>query len=148
MKVILREDVEKLGRAGEVKEVSAGFGRNFLLPRRLAQLASPAALKAWEKGGEKRGKLRTARAAQAKELAEKLKEVSLSFSRPVSAQGRLFGSVGRADVVKSLKSCGFSVDKQAVVLESAIKQAGEHEVEIRLMPEASATIKVTIVARE
>lgn len=148
MKVILREDVEKVGRAGEVKEVSTGFGRNYLLPRRLAQPATAAALKAWDKGREKREELLAARTAQAKELAERLKGVSLSFSRPVGAEGRLFGSVGRADVVKSLKSCGFSVEKQAVALESAIKQAGEHEVEIRLMPEASARIKVTIVPRQ
>lgn len=148
MKVILRSDVQKLGRAGDVKDVAEGFGRNFLLPRGLAQVATPTAMKQWEKGKEKRAKLLAAKIAENKELAGKINGVSLSFSRPAGAEGKLFGSVGKSDVLKSLKSCGYTVDKDAVVLDQPIKQVGDHEIEVRFMPEVSAKIKVTVVARE
>ena len=148
MKVILRSDVDNLGRAGDVKDVSDGFGRNFLLPKRLALPATPASLKSWEKAKEKRGKLLEGKVSQSKDLAGKLNGISLSFSRPAGAEGKLFGSVGKSDIVKSLKTCGYTVDKSAVNLESSIKQTGDHEVELRLMPDVTAKIKVTVVARE
>ena len=148
MKVILRETVEKVGRAGEVKVVADGFGRNYLLPNRLALIATPAALKQWEKTKEKRVKLVEATQSKARELAGKLAGVSLSFSRPAGAEGKLFGSVGKSDILKSLKTCGYTVEKDAVVLESSLKQVGEHEVELRLAPEVSAKIKVQVSARE
>lgn len=148
MKVILRSDVSKVGYAGDVKDVSDGYGRNFLLPRKLAVMATPAAIKQWEKGKEKRAKLMAERVAQAKELAAKVNGVSLSFSRPAGEEGKLFGSVGKADVLKSLKSCGFSVDKDAVQLEQPIKTVGDHDVEIRFMADVTAKVKVTITARE
>lgn len=148
MKVILRSDVDNLGRAGDVKDVSDGFGRNFLLPKRLAMPATAAALKSWEKAKEKRAKLLEGKVSQSKDLAGKLNGISLSFSRPAGAEGKLFGSVGKSDIVKSLKTCGYTVDKGVVNLESSIKQTGDHEVELRLMPDVTAKIKVTVVARE
>ena len=148
MKVILRTDVKKVGHAGDIKEVSSGFGRNFLLPNKLAMVATPAALKQWEKGKAKRTKLADARQSSLKGLADKINGVSLSFSRPAAAEGKLYGSVGKSDIIKSLKSCGYSVEKDSVVLDSAIKQVGDHEIEVRLMPEVIAKIKVTVVARE
>jgi large subunit ribosomal protein L9 len=148
MKVILRENVAKLGRAGDVKEVKDGFGRNFLLPNNLAMPATPAALAAWEKAKERRSKAAEALLSKTKELAGKINGVSLSFSRPAGAEGKLFGSVGKSDIVKSLKSCGFTVEKDAVALEASIKQVGDHEVELKLLPEVSAKVKVTVTARE
>ena len=148
MKVILRSDVEKVGRAGDVKDVSTGFGRNYLIPRRLAQEATPSAVRWWEKGREKRSKLLESKRHEARELAAKLSTVSLSFSRPAGAEGRIFGSVGKTDLLKSLKTCGYTIAKEAVVLEAAIKQTGEHEVELRLMPDVTAKIKISITARE
>jgi large subunit ribosomal protein L9 len=147
MKVILRSDVQKVGRAGDIKEVSTGFGRNYLLPKNLAMVATPAALKQWEKGKEKRSKLVAERQKEFKALADKINGVGLSFSRPAS-EGKLFGSVGKSDIVKSLKSCGFAVEKDSVHLDTAIKQVGDHEIEVRLMHDVTAKIKVTIVARE
>lgn len=147
MKVILRSAVSQLGRPGDVKEVSAGFGRNYLIPKGLAAAATPAALKFWEKGKAKRAKLAEAQEQSAKELASKLAGVSLSFSRQ-AAEGKLFGSVGKSDILKSLKTCGYAVEKGAVVLEAAIKTVGEHEVELKLAPEVSAKVKVSISARQ
>jgi large subunit ribosomal protein L9 len=148
MKVILRSDVAKLGRAGDIKDVKDGFGRNFLLPRKLAMAATPAALKQWERGKETRAKVNAEKNAVLKDLAVKVNGVSLSFSRPAGAEGKLFGSVGKSDILKSLKSCGYTVEKDALVLDATIKQVGEHEVEVRFMPDVSAKIKVTVVARE
>lgn len=148
MKVILRCDVESLGRAGEVKEVSQGFGRNFLVPKSFAVPATESALRWWEKGKEKRAKQAEVETAKAKELAAKIDGTGLSFSRPCGPEGKLFGSVGKTDIQKSLKTCGFAVEKQAIALESAIKKVGDHEVELRLLPDVTAKIKVTIVARE
>jgi large subunit ribosomal protein L9 len=148
MKIILRADVEPLGTIGDVKEVSPGYARNYLLPRRLASMATAEALKGWERGKEKRAKIKAEATAVKKTLAEKLAAVSLQFSRPSSPEGALFGSVGKSDIVQSLKTCGFEIDRQAVRLESALKQTGVHEVEIRLGHEISAMVKVTISPRQ
>jgi large subunit ribosomal protein L9 len=148
MKVILKTTVDNLGRAGEVKEVKPGYARNFLLPRRLAEAATPAALKYWEKGKEKRQALVQSEIKAAKELAEKLTGVNLSFSVPASEEGKLFGSVGKSDVLASLKAAGYEVPKNSVRLDAAIKTTGEHEVSLRLQPEVTAVVKVTVTARE
>ncbi|MFI5346307.1 MAG: 50S ribosomal protein L9 [Elusimicrobiota bacterium] len=148
MKVILKSTVDHLGRAGEVKEVATGYARNFLLPRKLAEPATPSALKYWEKGKEKRASVVASEVKVAKDLAEKLSGVNLTFSMPASEEGKLFGSVGKTDVLKSLKAAGYDVPKNSVRLETALKTTGEHEVELRLAPEVSAKVKVTVSARE
>lgn len=148
MKVILRSTVENVGRAGDVKEVKDGFGRNFLLPQRLAVPATAAALKEWEKGKEKRAKQVSEEIKTAKAVAEKLAGLSLSFTMPAGEGGKLFGSVGKADISKSLKASGFELDKSVVRLDAAIKTTGEHEVELRLLPEVSTKIKITVTPRE
>ncbi|MDE2490491.1 MAG: 50S ribosomal protein L9 [Elusimicrobia bacterium] len=148
MKVILRTTVDHLGRAGEIKEVAAGYARNYLLPRKLAEAATPSAIKYWEKGKEKRAQIVAAEVKAAKELAEKLAGVNLAFSMPATDEGKLFGSVGKADVMKSLKAAGYDVPKNSVRLENALKTTGEHEVDLRLAPEVLAKVKVTVSARE
>ena len=148
MKVILKSAVAQLGRAGDVKEVSAGFGRNYLIPNRLAEPATSSALAGWEKGKAKRAKLEEKLIAQEKEMAAKISGVALSFARQAGEEGKLFGSVGKTDIVKSLKSAGHSVDKNIVVLDSAIKQLGEYEVELRFRPDVTAKIKISVTARQ
>ena len=148
MKVILRSTVDNLGRPGEVKDVKTGYARNYLLPRKLAEMATESSLKYWEKGKEKRSQLVSSEVKTAKELAEKLVSVNLSFSVPASEEGKLFGSIGKADILKSLKAAGFEVPKNLIRLETAIKTTGEHEVSLKLAPEVSAKIKVTVTARE
>ena len=148
MKIILRSTVDNLGRPGDVKDVKTGYARNYLLPRKLAELASESALKYWEKGKEKRAALVAAEVKVAKELAEKLAGVKLAFSVPASEEGKLFGSIGKADLLKSLKASGFEVPKNSITLETAIKTTGEHEVSLKLAPEVSAKVKVTVTARE
>ncbi|MBI4060872.1 MAG: 50S ribosomal protein L9 [Elusimicrobia bacterium] len=148
MKVILRSTVDNLGRPGDVKDVKTGYARNYLLPRKLAEMATESALKYWEKGKEKRAALVAADVKAAKELMEKLAGVKLSFSVPASEEGKLFGSIGKADLLKSLKAAGYEVPKNSIHLETAIKTVGEHEVSLRLQPEVVAKVKVTVAARE
>lgn len=147
MKVILRKDVDNLGHAGQVKEVKLGYARNMLIPRGLALEATPAVVAWFEKGEKRRAELREKSLAKAKDAAAKLADVKLSFSRPVGENGKLFGSVGKADIAKSLKASGHAVDKDAVVLPAAIKEAGDSEVEVRLATGVSAKVKVSVVAR-
>ena len=148
MKVILRSTVDNLGRAGDVKDVKTGYARNYLLPRKLAEMATESSLKYWEKGKEKRAALVAADVKAAKELAEKLAGVNLSFSVPASEEGKLFGSIGKADLLKSLKAAGYEVPKNSINLETAIKAVGEHEVSLKLAPEITAKVKVNVNARE
>jgi large subunit ribosomal protein L9 len=148
MKVILRSTVDNLGRPGDVKDVKTGYARNYLLPRKLAEMATESSLKYWEKGKEKRAALVAAEVKVAKELSEKLAGVNLSFSVPASEEGKLFGSIGKADLLKSLKAAGYEVPKNSIHLETAIKTVGEHEVSLKLAPEVLAKVKVSVTARE
>lgn len=147
MKVILKTDVDKLGAAGEVRTVTDGFARNYLIPRGLVLKATPAVTRWFEKGKERREKMREQSGQEVRDLASRLTGVTLSFTRPVGDNGKLFGSVGKSDVVKSLKASGFAIDKNSVALDSAIKEVGDFEVEIRLHADAVAKIKVSILAR-
>ncbi|MFA6029722.1 MAG: 50S ribosomal protein L9 [Elusimicrobiota bacterium] len=147
MKVILRKDVEHLGQAGQVKDVRLGYARNYLFARGLAQEATPAIIAWYEKGKERLKTRQSKTETEAQSVSQKLAGVTLSFSRPVGEGGKLFGSVGKSDIVKSLKASGFTVAKEAVRLESTLKEAGEFEVEIRLTPKSSAKVKVSVVPR-
>ncbi len=148
MKVILRSVVDNLGRPGDIKEVKTGYARNYLLPRKLAELATDSSLKYWEKGKEKRATLVAGEVKASRELLEKLVGINLSFAVPASAEGKLFGSIGKADLLKSLKAAGYDVPKSSIRLETSIKTTGEHEVSLRLQPEVIAKVKVTVIARE
>lgn len=147
MKVILTSDIEKLGPAGTVKNIADGFARNYLFPRKLAQKATPEAIRRVEETQEKRKAARDTRLQGLRDQAAKLSGVALSFTRSMGAQGKLFGSVGKSDIVESLNASGFAVDKNHIVLPAAFKEVGEFEVEVRLHPEAAAKIKVSVLAR-
>lgn len=147
MKIILRTDVPNLGNAGAITRVADGYGRNFLLPRGMAQLATPGAVKSW-KAGEERRKERIAEEEKAAgEMGRKLSGMVLSYNRPVGEGGKLFGSVGKSDILKSLKASGLDIHKDSIRLLSVIKVVGDCEVEIVLRPGISSKIKVKVTAR-
>ncbi|MFA5138415.1 MAG: 50S ribosomal protein L9 [Elusimicrobiota bacterium] len=148
MKVILKTDVENLGRAGDVKDVALGFARNYLITRGLAMEATPAAIQWFAKGEERRKKIREKALAAAKGVCEQLASVKLSFSRKVGENGKLFGSVGKSDILKSLKASGHDLDRDAVCLAAPLKEVGDFDVELRLASEASVKIKISVVARQ
>lgn len=148
MKIILRRDVAKLGRAGEVREVKPGYARNYLIPQGLALKSTPGLLSWYQKTEATRQARTQARTTAAEELAQKLSSVSLSFSRNVGDKGQLFGSVGKSDILKSLKASGYPVAKDSVLLDAPIKSAGDFEVEVRLAPAVTAKIKVVVTSRQ
>lgn len=145
-KVILRTDVPDVGEAGDIKDVARGFARNFLFPRSLAYPATPQALVQWKKNEEKRAKISAEKRTAAEVLASKLSGVTLSFVKPANSEGELFGSVGKMDLLKSLKACGYEIDKNSASRVPALKKTGDHAVELKLHSQVTAKVKVTITA--
>jgi large subunit ribosomal protein L9 len=144
MEVILREDVDKLGRRGEVVKVAEGYGRNFLLPRGLA-LAVTEANKAMIAKERKAHEARQAKEkAEFQSLADRIKGIRFIAPRKVGENDVLYGSVTSGDIGEFLKNKGIEIDKRKVQLDEPIKKLGEHEVAIKLHPEVSATLKVLV----
>lgn len=147
MKVILKKDVLNLGLSGEVKVVRDGFARNFLMPRGLVEVATEGALRAWKNSEAKRGKRVASENGALKELAKRLDAITLSFSRPVSEDGVMFGSVAKSDLIKNLAAADIKVDKDMIRLPASFKAVGTFEVEIALKQDIVAKIKVAVSAK-
>lgn len=144
MKVILKQNVKNLGMVGTVVDVKPGYARNFLVPHRLAEIATEGAIKNWQLGAERRQKRIEAELAEARALAEKLTGIVLPFTKTVNADGVVFGSVNKADIYKALVEKGHKLGKDAIELTMPIKTLGETEVSIYLKPTVFAKIKVQI----
>lgn len=146
MKVILREDVQNLGKSGEVVTVKDGFGRNFLLPRELAVLANEKNVRQLE---HDRGVI-AARQAKLKDSAQaeagQLQSVQLKIARKVGEQDKLYGSVTALDIAEALAAQGKRIDRRSIHLPEPIKTIGSHEVEVRLHRDVSAKVRVEVVA--
>ena len=144
MEVILKEDVEKLGHRGEIVKVAEGYGRNFLLPRKLAIEASRANKAVIEqmKAAAVRKSAKEKTGAEA--LAQQLNDVQLTFERKVGEKDHLFGSVTSADFASALESKGFNVDRRKIHLDDPLKSLGEFHVPIKLHREVTAHVKVTV----
>ena len=144
MEVILREDVDKLGRRGEVVKVAEGYGRNFLLPRGLALVVNEAN-KAMIAKERKAHELRMAKEkAEFQAVADRINGVRFVAPRKVGENDVLYGSVTSGDIADFLKGKGVEIDKRKVQLEEPIKKLGEHEVQVKLHPEVAATLKVLV----
>ncbi len=148
MKIILTKDLENLGKAGSLVEVKRGYGRNYLLPHGLAVLATDKNVRRLEH--EKAGIL--SRAAKHKTnmtaMAQKLSAIELSFKRKVGEAEKLFGSVTTKDVWEAIVAKGFELERKLVHLPEALKTLGKHIVEVKLHPEVTAKINVTIEAEK
>jgi large subunit ribosomal protein L9 len=148
MRIILREDLENLGQAGEVVTVRDGYGRNYLLPR---GLAAPATEKDMVKLEHERRVISARNAKIAKDLAgqvEQLSKLSVSLPRSVGEGDKLYGSVTNRDIADALKEQGVTVDSKKIHLTEPIKTLGMSEVQIKLGKDAVATIKVWVVKKE
>ncbi len=144
MEVILKEDVEKLGHRGEIVKVAEGYGRNFLLPRKLAIEASRANKAVIEqmKAAAVRKSAKEKTGAEA--LAQQLNDVQLTFERKVGEKDHLFGSVTSADIASALEAKGFNVDRRKIHLDDPLKSLGEFHVPIKLHRDVTAHVKVTV----
>lgn len=145
MEVILRQAVEKLGKPGDVVKVSNGYARNFLLPRGIAFEATPGNLKRIEQEKSRLEAAENERRGAAQTLAEKLEQVSLTFSARVGEEGKLFGSVTGADIAAQLESQGFHIEKRQIDLHEPLKALGVFRVPIRLHADVKPEIKVWVI---
>ena len=144
MEVILRQDVDKLGRRGDVVKVAEGYGRNFLLPRGLAMQVSEAN-KAMIAKERKAHDLRMAKEkAEFQAVADRINALRYIAPRKVGEHDVLYGSVTSGDIAEFLKGKGIEIDKRKVQLEEPIKKLGEHEVQVKLHPEVSANLRVLV----
>jgi len=146
MEVILKEDVVNLGHRGEVVKVAEGYGRNFLLPRKLAMQATAANKAVVEQMKSSAARRYASEKAQAEELAAKLAPVALDFTRKSGEAGHLFGSVTSADIATALEAKGFEIDRRKIQLEEPLKTVGDFNVAIKLYRDVTAQIKVTVAA--
>ena len=146
MEVILKEDVANLGHRGDVVKVADGYGRNFLLPRKLALQATQANKAVIEQMKAAAARRSATEKAQAEEVLAKLQLVVLSFTRKSGENGQLFGSVTSADIAGELEGKGFEVDRRKIQLSEPLKTVGDYTVAIKLHREVSAHIKVQVVA--
>lgn len=145
LQIILTKDVESLGRAGELVNVKPGYGRNYLLPRGLALLATKSNLAQLEHHrreiAARQAKLQSdyeARAAQ-------LRETEVSIPRKVGAEDKMYGSVSSKDIAEALRAQNINVDRKLIRLPDPIKLVGEHEVEIRFSAEVTVSLKVQVI---
>ena len=146
MEVILKEDVVNLGHRGEVVKVADGYGRNFLLPRKLAMQANAANKAVVEQMKASAARHYATEKAQAEELAAKLEPIALDFTRKSGEAGHLFGSVTSADIAAGLEAKDFEIDRRKIQLDEPLKTVGEVSVAIKLCRDVTAHIKVTVAA--
>src|SRR2546425_68253 len=147
MEVILRETIDNLGRAGQVVKVADGYARNYLLPKKLAYLATPGNLKVIE--FERQSLLR--KDARHQEDAEKLRQtldaVEITIRRKIGEQNTLYGSVTNSDVADELEKKGFQIEKRKIQMEDHIKTVGEFSIPIRLFKDVIAHVKLKVEAQ-
>jgi len=144
MKVILLENVEKVGRKGDILEVAPGFARNYLIPRRLAMEVTPANIKMVEMQQKALKKKLEKERLTYQELIKKLNEVTLTFYRRSSEKDVIFGSVSASDIQEELAKLGFEIDKKKIILDEPIKRLGTFTVPIKVYHEDRAEIKVIV----
>jgi large subunit ribosomal protein L9 len=145
MKVILKQDIENLGRKGDTVEIAPGYGRNYLIPRKLALEITPSNLKMIEIERQALKKKIEQERLSFKELIQKLNEVSLTFSRKAGEKDVIFGSVSSSDIKEELGKLGFEVDKKKILLDEPFKRLGNYTVSIKVFYDDRAEIKVQVV---
>jgi large subunit ribosomal protein L9 len=144
MRIILQEDVEKLGTRGQLVEVAEGYARNFLLPRKLALEATAGNLKRLDRMRAVFAKKEATEKESAQMLAELLATVTVTLSRKAGENDQLFGSVTSADIADALATQGYNVEKRKIALADPIKTVGEYDVPLKLHREIAGTVKVKV----
>ena len=148
MELILREDVPKLGRRGDVVQVRDGYGRNFLLPKKLAMPANAGNRKVVEQMKVAAVRREASEKGEAEQLAKLLASVTVSIARKAGETGTLFGSATSLDVAEALEQTGYQIDRRKIEMEDPLKQLGEFQVPVRLHREVTASVAVHVVAEK
>ena len=145
MEIILREDVQHLGKVGEVVKVKDGYARNYLLPKGLAYPATEANKKKITFEGERLAKQRADEKSAAETEATKLADVQLTFAVKVGEEEKLYGSVTASDIQRKLEELGIHVDKRKIDLHEPIRELGDFQVGIKIHPDVRPQVRVTVV---
>lgn len=149
MKVVFIEDVPDVAETGEIKEVADGYGRNYLIPKRLAVLADARATQIVEKQKKKKARIAAETEAEMRELANKIEGLDIVIKAKAGAKDRLYGSITNADIAEELnKSAGLVIDKRIIELEKPIQEIGNYEVPIRLTKDIIPRIKLSVIGEE
>jgi large subunit ribosomal protein L9 len=148
MKIILRDDVEKLGKTGEVLEVKDGYARNYLLPRNLAIPATQGNLRAIDQIHRQKAGREQKRQRESLKLKEAIEKVSLTAEVLVGEEDRLFGSVTALDIAELLARQGITIDRHKIELEEPIKALGVYSVPVRLAHDVTAEVKLWVMKKE
>lgn len=146
IEVILTEDIHRLGNAGDVVRVKAGFGRNYLLPQGKAMLATASRVKQVEHQRRVIDELQKKAVAGFQDLARRVAAVGMTFEMQASPEGKLFGSVTNADIAARLAASGVEIERRKIVIAEPIKSVGDHAVVVRLHREVQTPIVVKVVA--
>lgn len=145
MKVVLLESVSKLGGKGEVVQVSNGYARNFLFPKKLAVVAGTGEQKIADELKRIAARRQTKESEEAKLIAEKLGSINCIVKAKAGESDKLFGSVTSQDIAEALKKEGLDIDKKQIEIEKPIKELGNYEVPVKLAGEVTGTLKVTVI---
>ena len=146
MKVILQQDVKKLGKKGDIVEVSEGYGRNFLLPRKAAVLANAENMNVAKAQAGSKARKEAMATDEAKLMAAQLEKVSVTIPVKIGENGKLFGSVTGKDVAEALKKEKIDIDRRKITIKGDVVGTGEYEAVIKVHPSVTSTIKVNVVA--
>lgn len=145
MKIILKTDMDSLGKSGDIVEVKRGYARNYLIPSGLAIEATPANMKVFEED-RKLAELRARRGkVEAQELADKLSKLSLTAAVQVGEEDKVHGSVTSQNIADLLKEAGFEIDRKKIILDDPIKALGVYDIQIKLHTDVIATVKLWVV---
>jgi len=147
MKLILIQDVDKLGRAGDIINVKEGYARNFLLPHNKAKAATPGNMKLLDARKKKESLEEERKAEEARALANRLSNISLTISMEAGEEDKLFGSVTGDMISSRLKDEGIEIDKKDIIIEESIKKLGVYQVAARIHPTVKANLRVWIVKK-
>ena len=145
MKVILTENIDRMGKAGDIVSVKAGYARNFLIPKKKAKPATPENMKLAESLKKKLAEEDKKLLAEANALADRLSGLSLTISAQAGEEEKLYGSVTGEMIADSLKSEGITIDKKDIILDEPIKKLGVYQVAVKVHPEVKANLRVWIV---
>ena len=148
MKVLLLEDLEDLGEAGEIVNVKNGYGRNFLIPRGLVRLATPSVVKAWEEERRQKSRKLAKKQEDAENLARQIESIELVLTAKVGEENRIFGTITAQNIVNGLASEGITLDRKQVHLEDEIRVLGVYRATLRIHPEVTAELKVRVEAEQ
>ncbi len=146
MKVILNENIETLGHIGDIVKVAPGYARNYLLPKKLAVLATEGNAKALEHTKRQMLYKKNKALEAAKNLGAKLESLSIVLSHKAGEEGKLFGAVTNMDIASFLKANGLEIDRKSIILADVIKHTGEFSATIKVHPEVTATLKIIVTA--